>query len=328
MNTIDQNTHSFTQEILPKKNHQVPYISMVSPVYQSEYLIDELVERISKSVSIITDCFEVILVEDGSVDESWKKIEENCKKDGRIKGIKLSRNFGQHSAITAGIEAAAGQWIVVMDCDLQDRPEEIVNLYQKAQEGYDIVLASRFERHDTLAKRISSKLFYRVLSYLSGTKYDSSIANFGIYHKKVIDSILKMQENIRYFPAMMNWVGFDRVSIPVQHAKRPQGQSSYNFKKQISLAVDIILAYSDKPLRLIVGLGLLISLFAFIFAGVIAIKYFAGQIHLIGYASLITSLCFFSGVMVTVLGVVGLYIGKIFAGIKKRPIYLINKKVN
>lgn len=304
------------------------YLSVVTPVYQSEDVVDELVQRLISSVATFTDQFEIILVEDGGVDKSWKKIEENCKRDNRIKGIRLSRNFGQHYAITAGLDSALGQWIVVMDCDLQDRPEEIIALHQKALEGFDIVLAKRVERKDCFSKRFFSKQFYRVLSYLSGTRYDSTVANFGIYNKKVISSILRMQETIRYFPAMLNWVGFKTTGIVVEHAERPRGKSAYNFKKQLKLAIDILLAYSDKPLRLIVGLGVTISFIAFIFAFIIVYRYIKGDIAVLGYASIITSICFFSGVIVSVLGVVGLYVGKVFEGIKKRPSYLISEKIN
>lgn len=305
-----------------------PLLSIVIPVYQASNLIDELIQRLIKNLSPITENFEIILVDDGSLDASWEKIAENCANNLRVKGQKLSRNFGQHRAITTGLDAASGQWIVVMDCDLQDRPEEIPNLFQKAQEGYDMVLASRLNRKDTFRKRIISKLFYRFLSFLSGTNYDCTIANFGIYHKKVIDSVLQMRESIRYFPAMVNWVGFKKVSIPVTHAERPRGKTTYNFKKQVKLALDILLAYSDRPLRLIVGLGATISLSAFLYAFVILYKALKGQIAVLGYTSLIVAISFFSGVIISVLRILGLYIGKIFEGIKKRPIYIISEKIN
>lgn len=305
-----------------------PHISVAIPVYQAEGIIDELIDRLKKNLSPISENFEIILVDDGSQDGSWKKIEENCQKESRIHGIKLSRNFGQHCAISAGIDHACGEWVIVMDCDLQDRPEEIINLYSEAQKGYDIVLASRFERQDSSVKRLFSKLFYRVLSFLSGTKYDSSVANFGIYHRGIISSLLKMQESIRYFPAMINWVGFSKSTIPVKHSERHSGDSTYSFKKQMRLAINIILAYSDKPLRLIIGMGIFFSFLAFIMGGVIIYRYLNSQISVLGYASLITSICFFSGIIVSVLGIIGLYVGKIFDGIKNRPTYLIKDQLN
>ncbi len=296
-----------------------PLISIVSPVYRAEKIVDKLVEQISTEVSKITENFEIILVEDGSPDNSWEAIERNCAKDKRIKGIKLSRNFGQHYAITAGLDVVKGEWIVVMDCDLQDRPEEISNLYNKALEGYDIVLASRHQRQDKFFKKLFSKLFYSILSYLTGTEQDPTVANFGIYHNKVINSIISMRESIRYFPTMVRWVGFNRVKINVEHANREEGDTTYNFSRLFNLALDIILAYSDRPIRLTIKTGFIISSISFIFAIIIIVRYFLGNIIVSGYASLIVSIWFFSGLIMTTLGIVGLYVGKTFEGVKKRP---------
>jgi dolichol-phosphate mannosyltransferase len=305
-----------------------PLISIVSPVYRAEKIVDKLVERISEEVSKITENFEIILVEDGSPDNSWEAIERNCHKDERVKGIKLSRNFGQHYAITAGLDNVKGEWIVVMDCDLQDRPEEIINLYTKALEGYDVVLASRHQRQDSFFKKLFSKLFYHVLSYLTGTEQDPTVANFGIYHRKVIDAISSMRESIRYFPTMVRWVGFKRVKMNVEHASREEGSTSYNFRSLINLAIDIILAYSDRPIRLTIKTGFIISSASFLLAIVTIIQYFLGVISVSGYASLIISIWFFSGLIMTTLGVVGLYVGKTFEGVKNRPIYITEKITN
>ncbi len=305
-----------------------PQISVISPVYQAEETIDELVKRLIINLTPLTENFEIILVDDGSQDHAWDKIKEYCKNDPRIIGINLSRNFGQHSAISAGIEASKGEWTVVMDCDLQDRPEEIPALYQKAQEGYDLVLASRSNRQDTFSKRFLSKIFYKVISFLTGAKYDSSTANFGIYHRRVIDSISCMQEKVRFFPAMVNWVGFKKAVVPVEHGKRFMGKSSYNFYKQFKLSIDIMLAYSNKPLKMIISLGISVSFVAFIFGFFMIYKALIGKVLISGYASLVVSIAFFSGVIISVLGIVGLYIGKIFEEIKNRPIYLIKETMN
>ncbi len=305
-----------------------PLISIVSPVYRAEKIVDKLVQRISEEVSKITENFEIVLVEDGSPDNSWEAIERNCQKDERVKGIKLSRNFGQHYAITAGLDNAKGEWIVVMDCDLQDRPEEITTLYTKALEGYDVVLASRHERQDTFFKKLFSKLFYGILSYLTGIQQDATIANFGIYNQKVIGAISKMRESIRYFPTMVRWVGFKKTKINVEHASREEGNTSYNFSRLFNLALDIILAYSDRPIRLTIKTGFFISCISFCFAIITIVQYFLGNISVSGYASLIISIWFFSGLIMTTLGVVGLYVGKTFEGVKDRPIYIAEKFIN
>ncbi len=303
-------------------------LSVISPVYQAATLLDELVNQINTQVSLLTNNYEIILVEDGSRDESWAKIQEQCQKNRLVKGLRLSRNFGQHQAIIAGINHAKGAWIVIMDCDLQDRPEEIVRLYHKALEGYDVVLAGRTNRQHSAIKRFLSKLFYRTLSWLSGTNYDSRVANFGIYHRKVIDAVLQMKENIPYFAAMVNWVGFRKTVLNVEHGARLRGKSTYNFKRLLKLAIDALLAYSDKPLKLIIAIGASISLGAFVLGFVITYRYISGTINLLGYTSLITTVCFFSGLIILVLGIVGLYIGKIFEGIKNRPTFLVCETMN
>jgi polyisoprenyl-phosphate glycosyltransferase len=305
-----------------------PYFSIVSPVYRAELLVDLLVETIIKEVTPISEDFEIILVDDGSPDKSWERMEAIARADKRVKALRLSRNFGQHYAITAGLDAARGEWIIVMDCDLQDKPSEIKKLYNKTQEGYDIVLAQRIQRRDKFIKRFFSKSFYRVLSYMTGVKQDASIANFGIYHHKAVDAMNLLREPIRYFPSMVNWVGFKKTTVPIEHGAREVGSSNYNFKRLIKLAMDIMLASSDKPLKITVKLGFYISALSFVFAIYTIIRAFRGEIEVLGYASLMVSVWLLSGIVIMLMGVVGLYVGKSFEGIKNRPIYIISEKIN
>ena len=303
-------------------------ITIVSPIYKAYNILDELVRRIIQSLESISSDYEIILVDDACPENSWEKIEHLANENPKIKGIKLSRNFGQHYAITAGLDYATGDWVVVMDCDLQDQPEEISKLLRKAQEGYDIVLAQRENRKDTFIKKTYSKVFYRTLGYLTGSEQDETIANFGIYNHKVVIEIVKMRESIRYFPTMVKWVGFRVAKVPVEHSERTEGKSSYNLKRMLNLALDIVLAYSDKPLRLTIKFGVIISFVAIIMALYTLIKWLTGGIVVIGYASLITSIWFLSGCILITLGVVGLYVGKTFEGVKNRPLYIIEKILN
>ena len=302
------------------------YISIVIPVYGCRTALIELYIRLKQTLENISEDFEIIMVNDASPDGAWETIVELAQKDKRVKGINLSRNFGQHYAITAGLDHSKGEWVVVMDCDLQDQPEEIKKLYVKAKEDYHIVFAQRISRKDTWLKRTFSKLFYAILGYLTNTIQDPAIANFGIYHKSIIDSICKMGDFHKYFPTMVRWVGFKYTKIPVSHAERNNGQTSYSFKKSIRLAVDIILSFSDKPLRLTVKFGFLISCMAAIFAIYNLILFFENKILVPGYTSLIISVWFLSGLIILVLGVVGLYIGKTFDKVKDRPTYIIMDK--
>ncbi|MCQ2341450.1 MAG: glycosyltransferase family 2 protein [Paludibacteraceae bacterium] len=305
-----------------------PHISIVSPEYRGEKMVKELVDRIIASVSPITDDFEIILVNDASPDNTWSEIEKVCAQDKRVKGLNLSRNFGQHYAITAGLNYAKGDWVVVMDCDLQDRPEEIPNLYKKAQEGYDSVLAQRVHREHSWLKQLGSKSFYALFAYLTETKQDASIANFGIYNCKVVDAILAMGDKMRYFPAQVQWVGFKKAYLPIQHDVRAEGESTYNFSRLFKLALDTIISFSDKPMRLTVKIGAWMTIFSFIIAIIYIVRYFVGGIQVAGFTSLIISIWFLTGVIISLLGLVGLYIGKIFDTAKNRPTYIVSETKN
>jgi dolichol-phosphate mannosyltransferase len=298
-------------------------LSVVSPVYRAECLVAKLVAEIRAALEPLGIPFEIILVEDASPDKSWESICECCEKFSEVRGVRLSRNFGQHYAISAGLSMARGDWMIVMDCDLQDRPAEIPRLLQKAAEGYDVVVARRVLRQDGFFKKLSSKLFYGALGWLTGTPRDPAIANFGIYSAKVIAAINSMPESIRYFPTMVRWVGFRTASLDVEHSARPEGETSYNLRRLFNLALDICLAYSDKPLRMVVGTGFVVSLIGFIFAGVMVLEAFRGGIQVLGYASLIVSLWVLAGLMIVIMGVVGLYVGKCFEGVKRRPAFII-----
>jgi dolichol-phosphate mannosyltransferase len=303
------------------------FISIVSPVYQAEKIIPLLVERIENTVGKITADYEIILVEDGGPDNSWSVIEAITKNNSKLKGIKLSRNFGQHPAIMAGLSQAKGEWIVVMDCDLQDQPEEIEKLYNKALEGFDVVFAKRNNRKDGFFKKNTSKMFSTLFNYLAGTKFDNEIANFGIYNKKVIVSVLNIGDYIKSFPLFVYFSGFKSTAIIVEHAPRESGTSSYTLSKLISLAFNTIISYSNKPLKIFVKFGMLISLFSIIGGIVNLILYFEGKIKVSGYSSIIVSIWFLSGIIITVVGVVGIYVGKVFEQTKNRPPFIIDKIV-
>lgn len=305
-----------------------PHISIVSPVFKAKSIVTELVSQIEQNVLKITQDFEIILVDDGCPENSWFEIEKIAEINPNVIGVKLSRNFGQHYAISAGIAEARGTWMVVMDCDLQDDPKEIPNLYNECLKGYDIVLAQRIARKDRYIKKFFSKIFYKALSYLTGVEQDETIANFGIYHRKVIDQITHLNDSIRFFPGMVKWVGFTTQKLPVDHANRASGESSYNFKKIFKLAVEIILAYSDKPIRIVIKLGFFISLISLFIAIYFGYKNYIGQIAVSGFTSLIVSIWLLSGVIISILGMIGLYIGKIFEQSKNRPSFIIQKRTN
>lgn len=307
---------------------ETTHISIISPVYRAENIIDKLVERTVNAVQKISTNYEIILVEDCGPDNSWNKIIENCKKNPKIKGVKLSRNYGQQHAIQAGLDIAKGEFVITMDCDLQDKPEEIYKLYNKSKEGYEIVVASRKNRQDDFLKKFLSKIFYRALGYLTETTQDSTVANFVCYQKKAVDAMALIKDHNRYYPMLQQLVGFNYAKVEIEHAEREEGKSSYSFKKRLKLAVNTILTFSDKPLRLTVKLGVLLSFSSILAAILMVILYVFSDVRVAGWASLALLLSFLSGAIISVLGMVGLYVGKTFESVKQRPTYIIHKTKN
>lgn len=269
--------------------------------------------------------YEIILVDDRSPDNSWEVMKQLSTKFPEVKSIRLSRNFGQHPAIVAGLSHVKGDWVVVMDCDLQDQPKEISKLYNKALEGYDIVLASRKLRQDGFFKKLFSKLFYKVFNYLSGIDVNSEVANFGIYHRKVISSVLKIEDYIKFFPLFVKWVGYRATTVSVEHREREFGSSSYNFVKLFSLAFNTIISFSDKPLKIFTVLGFLISFVSVLFGFYFFIEALSGEIKEPGFSSLIISIWLLSGIIISTVGIVGLYLGKTFNQTKNRPVFIIDE---
>jgi len=305
--------------------NNLPLISVVIPVFNAENSLNELYRRLTTALEEISENYEIVLVEDCGGDNSWQVIEKLAAINPRVRGIQFSRNFGQHYGITAGLDFCRGNWVVVMDCDLQDRPEEIPRLYAKAQDGYDIVLARRGARQDPLLKRFASWLFYRIFSYLADIKYDGESGNFRIMSRKVVENFGRMREQLRFFGGLVHWMGFRTTSIDVEHAERFDGKSTYTFSKLWKLATDTIIAYSDKPLRLAVRLGFLMSFSSFCYGAYIVGRVVIHGSPVPGWSSLIVSLFFIGGIIVAILGIIGIYLGKTFDECKKRPLYIVSQ---
>src|SRR5262245_16493589 len=204
-----------------------PYLSFVVPVYGSPESLTPLQQRVRAVCRQLDVPYELILVDDRCPKGSWRAIQSLAAVDSNVVAIRLSRNFGQHAAIQAGLSQVRGQWIVVMDCDLQDRPEDVPSLLRQAEKGFDVVLAVRGTRDDPWHRKIASRLFYRVLSFMTDTEQTAEVGNFGVYGRKVIDTITQWSEDSKYFPAIVQWVGFSRTYLSVDRDARHQGQSSY-----------------------------------------------------------------------------------------------------
>ncbi|MFC7747719.1 glycosyltransferase family 2 protein [Lentibacillus kimchii] len=300
-------------------------ISIVVPVYGCRTCLEELCRRIIKTVEAIPAEMEIILVNDASPDHAWETIQELHTQDSRIKGIDFARNFGQHHAITAGLDYAEGDWVVVIDCDLQDRPEEIQTLYNKALEGYEVVFGKRVHRQDKWLKRKLSQVFYKIYDYFSGKSTDHTIANFSISQKKVIRAFQQLREQNRFFPIFIQWMGYKTQSVAVEHNARKEGKTSYNLGKLVTLATDAIVSQSNKPLRLSIQFGFLLALASLIYGLYLIAGYFFLNQPVQGWTSVMVSIYFIGGMTFFNFGILGLYIGKIFNETKGRPLYLIRK---
>ncbi len=302
-----------------------PHISVVIPVYRAEECLDELYKRLMAALESISSNFEIILVEDCGGDNSWKIIEKLAREDSRVHGIQFSRNFGQHYGITAGLDHSHGDWVVVMDCDLQERPEEIPRLYAKAQEGYDVILARCSKRRHPFLKRVASRLFYRLFSYLTDMDKDGGNSSMCIISRKVVVNFCLMREHLRVFGGLLHWMGFPTASVEIEHAQRPKGKSSYSLAKLLKLGFEGLIAYSDKPLRFAIQFGFLMASFAFCMGLYFLIRAKVYGVSVLGWSSIIVSMYFIGGIIIAFLGIIGIYLGKTFSESKKRPLYIINK---
>ncbi len=303
-------------------------LSIVSPVYHGEKMLNELVQRIHAAIKELTDDYEIILVNDCSPDLSWQKITEICSHDKKVKGINLSRNFGQPYAITAGLSYAAGEYVAVIDCDLQNKPEDLPAMYRKAKEGYDIVSARRVVREDTFLKRLSSAIFHKVYDFLSGFKTDKAVAEFGIYSRKVVKVYCSIPEYSRSFVELVHTLGFKKTTVDVLHDHRLEGESSYNLYRLLKLSYDSIISNSNRPLHLAVSLGLIMSVISFLMAIYNIFAKFYGLNEVVGYTSTIFSIWFVGGLLLFMMGILGLYIGKIFDQVKGRPVFIVSETLN
>ena len=303
-------------------------ISVVVPVLNECSLIGELIRQIRLNLELISSDYEIVIVDDGSEDNTWELIEKESRNNQRIKGLKLSRNFGHHYAITAGLDYANGEWVVVMDGDLQDRPDIIPSLYNKALEGFDIVFVARKARKESKLYLSLQRIYYLTLKLVSGIKFDHRIANFSIINRKVVNEFINIKEQLRFYPATIKWLGFRSTNIGAEHGERFSGTPSYTFKKRIKLAIDIILAFSERPLKFAIYGGLGISTSTILIGIVILIRKLLFGVGILGWTSIILSLLFMSGIIITMLGIISLYISKIYNQVKERPLYIIDKIEN
>ncbi len=301
-------------------------ISVVLPVYKSADCLEELYQRLTAVVSQLAENYELIFVEDGSPDSSWQQIQSLSKRDSRVRGVKLSRNFGQHCAISAGLRASRGKSVVVMDADLQDPPEEIPRLLALANQGTDIVLAKRRSRKFSLWRNVCATVYFKLLNSFAQSNIDGSCATFSVLSRPVVNAYLTLNDSSRHYLFILFWLGFERQSIEYEHGSRLHGESSYNFSKLVQHAMQGIYFQSNKLLEIIVWLGLLIVLVGCVSTA--ALLFGCALALTPGWMVVGAILFLLGGINLTALGLVGLYVGQTFEQVKGRPLYIIEQETN
>lgn len=301
-----------------------PTLSIVSPVYMGETLVEQLVEEIVAGASKVTSDFEIVLVDDGSPDKSWEAIEVVCARDQRVCGVRLSRNFGQNNALTAALEVSQGDYVIVMDCDLQDDPRYIPDLYARAQEGFDIVYTLKHSREHTSLRNVLGKGFHRVLSMLSKPtlRSDNRIGNYTILARPVVDAFLRLGDFHRSYLGMLRYLGFRSTTIDIEHRERLGSKSSYTMSKLFREAINAITAQSDRLLHASIALGFTFVALAFASVITLVVLYFVKGFRE-GWTSVVALQLLSTGVVLLSLGVVGIYVGKIFEQSKGRQPYVV-----
>ena len=302
------------------------FISVVIAIYNEEKVLPELYNRLIPVLSAISEDYEVILVDDGSKDRSWEIIENFAKKNEKIKGIKFSRNFGQHVATTAGLDNSNGDFVVLMDADLQDQPEEIPKMLEKCKEGFEVVYAVRKTRDESFLKRMSGKSFYFVFNKLSSFQLRPDIGMFRVMTRLVRDNIVQMREQTRIITGLIDWLGFPSAYVEIDRPERFSGETKYTLRRLLRLAMQGIMSFSNIPLRFATYMGLTVSVGSMLLGFYFIIKKVFLDIDLAGWPSLITAVLFLGGIQLMVIGILGEYIGRIFIDIKQRPLYVINKR--
>lgn len=300
-----------------------PELSVVVPSYGCLGCLEELCARLDSVLRSLVSSFEIVIVDDRSPDNSWPLTASLASRYASVRGIRLSRNFGQQMAITAGLESARGQYVVVMDCDLQDPPERIPDLLAEIKKGYDLVLARRIERSHSAFRRASANLYFRIMRTLTGESVDGSYGTFSILSRKVVDAFLRFGERERHYLFILRWLGFRCGTIEYAHGDRYAGSSSYSLSRLIKHALGGVFFQTSVFLTWIIYAGLFFTALSFVGGCFFIYRHFV-MTALPGWTSLFVAILFSTGLLLASIGTVGLYIARIFEIAKDRPMYVVD----
>lgn len=301
-------------------------LTVVIPCYNEEAVLDALVERLSSAAAAWPCRWEVLLVDDGSTDGTWEKIQQIHQQDPRWKGIRLSRNFGHQLAVWTGFQHASGELVAILDADLQDPPELLGSFLQEWEQGYDVVYAVRAKRQEGFLKRLAYKSFYRILAFLAEVPIPLDSGDFCLMDRRVVQAMLQTREQEPFVRGLRAWVGFRQKGVPYERPPRAGGQPKYTLSKLVRLAFSGIFSFSTRPLRVATWFGLVVSLFSFLF-GILTFvqRIFASELAKLGlepvpgFATIVCAIFFLGGVQLICLGILGEYIGRIYENVKGRP---------
>lgn len=311
---------------MEKKSDKKVELSVVIPIFNEQKIIDELYNRLKKTVSKITENYEFIFVNDGSKDHSLLELLKLSEQDHRVFYINFSRNFGHQIAVTAGLDICQGKAVVIIDGDLQDPPELIAEMYQKYQEGYDIVYAKREKRiGESFFKKITAKLFYRVMKKITSIDIPLDTGDFRLIDSKVVKYLKLMPEQNKFLRGQIAWLGFKSGEVLFVRDERKHGKTGYSFGKMLRFALDGITSFSDKPLQLVSMLGIFFSFVSFVIIMYAVYSHFVLHQTITGWTSIIISTMFIGGVQLISIGVIGEYINRINRNVLNRPLYIVEK---
>jgi dolichol-phosphate mannosyltransferase len=312
---------------LPKltpRNRVPKSLSIVAPCYNEQEVARELVSRIDNAAQSTNIPYEIVLVDDGSKDETWIILQELSKEYENLKVIKLSRNFGHQLALTCGLDQSKGEVILIIDADLQDPPELLPDMIKLWSDGFDVIYGKRQSRAgESVSKRFFAYSFYRILSKVAGVSIPQDTGDFRLMDRKALDALLSLKERHRFIRGMVSWVGFNQTPLIYKRAERFAGETKYPFKKSLLLAFNAIVSFSYAPLRIASYVGFATSIFAMLYIAVIILLKILG-INVPGYTSMMATILLLGGIQLVVLGIIGEYIGRIFEQGQNRPLYIVS----
>jgi dolichol-phosphate mannosyltransferase len=300
--------------------------SFVIPVFNERETLPELHQRLSQVIDGLDGEAELLFVDDCSYDGSYELLAELGRQDERIRVLRFARNFGHQIAITAGLDHAAGDAVIVMDADLQDPPEVVPDLVARWQEGYEVVYAVRARRPgESWLKRKTAAWFYRVLRWIAHVEMPLDAGDFRLVDRRAVDAFRSMRERGRYVRGMFSWVGFRQIGVPYDRAERYAGEPKYSYRKSLTLAIDGLVSFSNAPLRVALVAGFVFSSLAFLVGVFAIVAKLAGAFVVPGWASILVVISFLGGIQLTLMGMLGLYVGRIYEEVKARPIYILRE---